>query len=170
MSDENKVKMESNPELARQVSQSNATGYSAEYVKTLRDEAASWRTKLRETEGELNTLKETQQIAELDATIGVELKKRNIAVNPAWVDITEGQTVEQAVDTFVKKYPTVIPQETLTVESPQQRSTRKPMSTEKTNTNVQSAVVTDVGAIKRDPIARAKLRDHYRGLLGKVGS
>lgn len=42
-------------------------GYSAEYVQELRNEAASWRTKLRETEGELK--KANDQITELSKKV-----------------------------------------------------------------------------------------------------
>lgn len=142
-----------------------STGYSAEYVKTLRDENAGWRTKLRETETELTTLRDIQAGEKLDATIGVELTKRGVEANPAWVDLTEGQTIPQAVDAFLVKYPSIAAVRQEEVNEPAPRSTHKPMGTQKQNTNVQTGAVSDIAAIRKDPVARAKLRDIYRGML-----
>ena len=49
----------SNSDTGDQNKMDQNAGYSAEYVKSLRDEAASWRTKLRETETEVSNLKQT---------------------------------------------------------------------------------------------------------------
>lgn len=139
--------------------QPNNTGsYSTEYVKELRDEAASWRTKFREAETKAKTLEETIAKTIRDEGIKSELSKRGLNVDPDFIKVEQGQTVEQAIDGFLKKYPQFSSQQPPT-------PTRKPMHTEKTNTNIPSIPDNDYQAVKNDPVARAKLREQYRAML-----
>lgn len=73
---------------------SQNTGFSEDYVKSLRDEAASWRTKFRELQSQTVT-----------KDIEIELAKHNIKAKPSWVEIQEGQTVQEAVETFKTEFP-----------------------------------------------------------------
>jgi len=150
------------------------TGYSADYVRELRDEAASWRTKLRDSETKYQTLEKSVQEATVKATLGEELSKRGVKVNPEWIKIGQGQTTAQAVDLFLKEYPQFAAGNTddgdvITAQAadttPDPRSQQRPQTTKKANSNVQVGKVSDLQAIKKDPVARAKVRDLYRSLV-----
>lgn len=149
------------------------TGYSAEYVKTLRDEAAAWRTKLRETETEIQTLKQTIQKTQIDNTIGKELEKRGLKINPSWIQIEEGMAPDKAVDKFLKDYPQLAGSTGDIHASTEQNHTvppnagRKPMVPNSQNTNIENTAKSELSAIKKDPVAREKLRGLYRGLLAQ---
>jgi hypothetical protein len=141
------------------------TGYSAEYVKELRDEAASWRTKLRDTETKYQTLESSIKEGVLNASIGEELKKRNITADPTWVKaLVEGGNVIAGVDKFLEKYPQFAPSDSTSVIP---KATQRAMPVKKENTNTQLPKVDDVQALKADPVARAKLRDQYRSMIGR---
>lgn len=158
-------------------------GFPLEYVEKLRYENASGRVKFRDLEKRFETLEENIKRHVTESPISDELKKRNLTIEPSWIKIEKDKSVAESVDTFLKKYPqfeskstevdftprkeTTQEKSTTTQEEKEkEKSTQKPMSTQKTNTNVQIGKVSDVGAIKKDPIARAKLRDHYHSLLG----
>lgn len=140
------------------------------YVKKLREEAASWRTKCRELEAQQH-----------HSVIEVELAKRGVVANPAWVTVEEGQSVEEAVDALVATYPSlrqtvVEPQETELIDlspQPKPRVTPKPVapSTPKSTTPKPARATTitkrNISEIRKDPQARAKARDLYRSLLQK---
>lgn len=139
-------------------------GYSADYVKSLRDEAASWRTKLRELETKYNEL-ETKVKADYTAnTIGKELEKRGVKADPTWVKVEEGMSPEQAVDKFLKDYPHL---QLTSDDSFVPKPTKKPMRPNTANSNIENTAVSELDAIKKDPIARNKVRDLYRGLLAQ---
>lgn len=147
---------------------SENTGYSAEYVKTLRDEAASWRTKLRDTEAKVTELETSIYESKTTNSISQELTSRNIKVDPKWITLEENQAPKDAVDKFLKEYPQFVAKEKGDfTPDPKPAPGRKPMQTAKPNTNVENTNVSDLEAIKTDPIARAKLRDHYRALLAR---
>jgi len=141
--------------------QTQNTGYSAEYVKELRDEAASYRTKARDANDELTTLKGIITADKTAGTINAEFTKRGIKADPKWVTLDEGQDASKAVDKFLKDYP----QFSTPQAQPPVIPGRAPMSPQRTNTNIENNAVSELGAIKNDPIARAQLRDQYRNLL-----
>lgn len=143
---------------------SSRGAYSSEYVKSLRDEAASWRTKLRELETKYTEL-ETKVKADYTAnTIGKELEKRGVKADPTWVKVEEGQSPEQAVDKFLKDYPHL---QSTSDNSFVPKPTKKPMRPNTANSNIENTAVSELDAIKKDPIARNKVRDLYRGLLAQ---
>lgn len=142
--------------------------FSEEYVKKLREEAASWRTKCRELEAQ-------QHMTQVEA----ELAKRGIQADPRWVSMEEGQTVGEAIDALVASYPSL---QTKTVEEPQgfdldfapepkPRVTPKPVapsapqSTTPKPARVNRINSRNIAEIRKDPQARAKVRDLYRSML-----
>lgn len=167
------------------------TGDPAEYEKQiaeLRRENASWRTKLRDSERELETAvaRSTKPIDNPDvaalasrmdsleknitqnltkSAVQTELEKRGVKADPSWIKVEKYESATTAVDKFLTEYPHLqSARADETVIAP--KTTQKPMSTIKPNTNVQKSKVTDIAAIKKDPIARSKLRQHYMGLVG----
>lgn len=148
--------------------------FDADYVKKLRDEAAQWRTKCRELEGQV-------AFTQIDA----ELNKRGIKADPRWVEVEEGKSISEAVDALVEKHPHLkatepVVQETqteTTVKTTGSPSVRpmppKPLVSPQTNTNAPGTSASGVlkdrsfGEIKKDPVARAKLRDLYRSLINQ---
>lgn len=139
--------------------------FDEKYVKQLRDEAAGWRTKYRELEAQ-----------GLYKDVEVELAKRNIKADPTWVEVKEGQTISQAVDSLVEQHPHLAsaPAPTPTNEkvTPEVRRPQAPRAMS-TGTHSHSDTPDNpmrdrsLDEIKKDPVARAKLRDLYRGLLEK---
>ena len=138
--------------------QPSNTGYSAEYVKELRDEAASWRTKFRDTETKFKTLEESVTNLEKTNNLKAELTKRKLDIDIDLIKVEPGVKVDVAVDNFLKKYPQ------FGQPSPQE-STRQPMIPERRNTNAPVIPDGDVAAVRKDPMAREKLRELYRGML-----
>lgn len=137
---------------------SSNTGYSTEYVKELRDEAASWRTKLRDTENRLTSLEADIAKNVKVSTIKEELSKRNLNIDVDFIKLEQGDSASTAVDNFLKKYPQFGEP---TVSEP----TRKPLPPNKRNTNAPAVINEDYAAVKKDPIARTKLRELYRSML-----
>jgi len=157
--------------------QENANGFSREYVKQLRDEAASWRVKYRELEARLGRF-------EVDR----ELLSRGIQADPKWVEIKEGQSVKEAVDEFAVKYPHLVKSNINNNQQPppgpegqpnqiDQGTRGQPKQTPSTlppNTRVSTGEhksthellqARKFNEIKKDPAARAQLRETYRSLL-----
>lgn len=148
----------------------NRSEFDADYVKKLREEAAGWRTKYRELEGQV-------AYTQVDA----EFARRGIKADPSWVTVKEGQKISEAVDDLVKKHPYLAgtePQKDapVTTETPPQAgpirpTPPRPMTFQQTDTNAPGADASGLirdrsfGEIKKDPVARAKLRDLYRGLI-----
>lgn len=140
------------------------TGYSSEYVKELRDEAATWRNKLRETETKVQQLESTLNKDRVLNTVGKELEKRGIKCDPTWIKLEEGVTPDKAVDKFLKDYPQFAQGNQ---ESFAPRSTKRPMEINSQDSNIENTAKSELDAIRKDPIAREKLRSLYRGLLAK---
>jgi hypothetical protein len=136
----------------------NPGGYSAEYVRELREEAASWRTKFRETEARVKTLEESIAGNERTSSIKAELIKRNLEIDVDLIKLEQGEKADQAVDRFLKKYPQF-------GKPAGKEPTRRPMTPEKQNTNTPHVFDEDYEAVKKDPVARTKLRELYRGML-----
>lgn len=143
--------------------------FSEDYVKKLREEAASWRTKCRNLEG-----------TQLSQQIEVELAKRGIEADPSWVTVDEGQELGEAIDVLVTQYPSLQKKDEVLEESildlepeTRPRVTPRPVapSTPKSTVPkpVRSTVISrrNISEIRKDPKARAKVRDLYRGLLAK---
>lgn len=145
----------------------NQTGFDAEYVKKLREEAAEWRTKYRELES---------QSAYKD--VSVELARRGVKADPSWIAIEDGQSIADAVESFVGKYPQLAatPQTPATTTPTHEKRTLRPspppVVTGSPNTNAANVSASgealgerSVAEVKKDPVARAKLRDTYRALI-----
>ena len=141
--------------------------FSEEYVKQLREEAAKWRTKVRELEADQHQVQVT-----------AELTKRGIQADPGWVTMEEGQNIGEAVDAFIAKYPSLTPKKVedeplFNLDEPKPRVTPKPMSPSSPATTVPKPAGTNritsrnVDEIRKDPQARAKVRSLYRELLGR---
>jgi hypothetical protein len=142
-----------------------STGFSEDYVKSLRDEAASWRTKFRELEATNRTK---------DIEIG--LAKRNIKALPSWVTITEGQSIDEALDAFANEFSHLVQsKEDTNSNTHENTSTKKPTKpftppTQKIS-NVETKDLNQILAarsledVKQDPKAREQLRDWYRSAL-----
>lgn len=137
--------------------QGGSAGYSREYVHELREEAAGYRTRLKEAETKLNEIIEKSQVDQTKTTIKSILEKKNVKVNPDWIKLEQGQNPEQAVDNFLKEYPQFA--------GSTQSSTQKPMSPERKNTTVPTSFSPDYKAEKTDPVSRAKIREQYRNML-----
>ena len=142
---------------------SNAGGkeFSLEYVQELRRENAQWRTKYKELEAQTSVLG--------------ELSSRGIKADPSWVKVAEGQSVSDAVDQMVAKYPHLVVTQEAVVEPPQVKATRETPTPEPINpappqTGPRTDTATllkerNMAEIKKDPKARKALRDEYRELL-----
>lgn len=136
--------------------------FDAEYVKKLREEAAGWRTKYRELE--------TQGLYK---DVQVELANQGIKADPTWVEIKEGQSVTDAVKDLVSKHPNLAPVEVPTVpvlsptQDPHRVQAPHVMSVTHPKTEVPSNPLHErsVEEIKKDPVARSRLRDLYRAKL-----
>lgn len=136
--------------------------FDQEYVSKLREEAAQWRTKYRELEAQ-GLYKDVQ----------LEFAKRNITADPSWVEITEGQSISDAVDGLVAKHPNLsaptLVAPTLPPEVPSPKRVQGPSvitaGPSHTDTPVKPFRDRTPGEIKKDPVARSKLRDQYRALL-----
>lgn len=144
---------------------SGRSAFSPEYVKELREEAASWRTKFREVEAKVQTLEQTIQVGAIVSNVKNEIEKRGLKINPEFITIGEDGDAAKAVDAFLDEYP----QFAVTTEPPRraQNFDTKPIPSTKTNTNNNPARKGNIMDIKNDPIARAKLRDQYRSMLGR---
>ena len=150
--------------------------FSEKYVRSLREEAASWRVKCRdmETKMSLNSIKS-------------ELNKRGIKADPSWIKVNEGQTVDTAIEVLLKDYPH------LAVESEGNETQELDPLSEIINKKVevgkmpkpskpdpksygheskapnQSLKHRQINEIKEDPKARALLREQYRTMLSTEG-
>jgi hypothetical protein len=154
--------------------QSNDAGrtsaFSPDYVKELREEAASWRTKFRETESKVQTLEQQIHYATVVSSVKSEIDKRGLKINPDFITLGEDGDVTKAVDKFLEEYPQFGNTESTTQITNQKTEVKKgvrPITNERTNTNTQSSSSKNIQDIKNDPIARAKLRDQYRSALGR---
>lgn len=138
--------------------------FDEKYVAKLREEAAQWRTKLRELEAQ-NLYKDVE----------VEFAKRGIQADPTWVEVKEGEDISKAVDALVSKHPNLAgspaPTPTLptTNETPEVRRPQLPRVMQagpKHSDNPDKPFhERAVSEIKKDPVARSKLRDLYRAKL-----
>lgn len=140
------------------------------YVKKLREENAKWRNQVRELEAQNET-----------AEVQVELAKQGIVADPRWVSVNEGQSVEDAVSKMKEEYPHLAQTVTPTTEKvdvldfelelPVEKPKVKPLApATQLSTTPKPARATrinsrNIAEIRKDPVARSKIRDAYRGLL-----
>ena len=143
-----------------QIQNHNAnTGYSQEYVSSLRDEAASWRTKLRESEEKSENMLKTQFHNEVNSV----LKNKGLSnIKAEWIESIDAESIDLAVDKFVEQNPLFKSDQTII-----KKETKQPMNTTKENTNSNNRFESnpDLASIRKDPIARSKMREQYRTLL-----
>jgi hypothetical protein len=141
--------------------------FDADYVKSIRQESAKYRTQVKDLKSELEGYKGLE--AQLTAIrIENEFIRRGIKAEPQWVQIQEGETPSAAVDGFLEKYPQFAggsateaqEQEETKVEP---KSVPKAMSPKPTNT--REIPQRSLDEIKQDPSARSNLTDLYRDLL-----
>jgi len=154
-----------------------ATGFSKDYVDTLRQEAAGWRTKYQE---------EVHKNATLE--VGNVLAQRGIKAEPHWVERAQGLTAEQAVDAFLVKHPHLATtevgdfkekdgtpggKETATVtrkvgpKVPEAKTGGTPTGKADPAQAHPMESVRNLNEIKADPKARAAVAANYRELLAQ---
>jgi hypothetical protein len=130
-------------------------GATANELAKLRRENATWRRKYREAE------------------VSIELVRRGVQAEPSWVKVAEDEEVAAAVERFVLQYPNLAPGgQVEEYEEPAPRPTAPaalPTSPRKANTPgppPKGALVNrNLEEIKKDPVARQRLREEYRELL-----
>lgn len=141
--------------------------FDAEYVKSIRQESAKYRTQAKELKSELEGYKGLE--AQLTAIrIENEFIRRGIQAEPQWVQIQEGETPSQAVDHFLEKYPQFAGGSFEGQEKDEPKAEPKDipkaMSPKPTNTR-EVPSNRSLDEIKNDPAARSNLTDLYRDLL-----
>lgn len=141
------------------------SAFTADYVRELREEAASWRTKFRETEGKVTDLSNKLEAITTSAKVTEELAKRGLKINPKFITLGEDKDPVKAVDSFLEEYPQ-FGSEAFSPE-PRRKEVGKPNPASKDNSNKPSARRGNIMDAAKDPIARAKLRDQYRSMLGR---
>jgi len=143
--------------------------FSEDYVKSLREESASYRTKVRDLEVKL-----------FQNEVKGELQSQGIKAEAKWVEVKEGESVQAAVARFKDEYPHLVAQPEPTI-SPLERLTKRkvkveglkptaPSSQEPVAKNtVTSFNTSTVNELKKDPKARADIREYYREMLRNQG-
>lgn len=148
--------------------------FDREYVKSLRQEAARYRTEAKELKSELESYRMLE--AQINTVrVEAELTKRNVIADPSWIQLAEGQNPVEAVDNFLEKYPQFkTGQIESSIEDKESKSSKdvpkiiSPNSNKASNPSSVPAGTLgnrDLKQIKDDPIARTNLRDLYRDLL-----
>jgi hypothetical protein len=141
----------------------NGTGFSAEYVEQLRKENASWRKKVRELEA-----------AHTVTEVGLELAKRGVEADPLWVKLEEGQSVQEAVESFIERYPRLVATNGAPMaheESPTLRTAPTPLNPSPKHVNTPgpsaggSLAHRSLEEIRKDPLARKALQEQYQEML-----
>jgi hypothetical protein len=143
--------------------------FDKDYVKSLRAEAAKYRTELKETKEQLNQYQtlETQIHA---VRIENELIRRGVDAKPEWVEFQPDMSPSQAVDNFLEKFP----QFSGGVSETPKAEVKKVPKAISPNPNTASKEAPfpsgnlgtrDLNELKQDPMARNNIRDLYRDLL-----
>lgn len=136
--------------------------FDADYVKSLRSEAAKYRQRVKSLETELEGYHGLDaQLREV--RIENELARRGINAEAAWVQMGADQSPAQAVDSFLEKYPMFGVGEKEPEVDPKQ--VPKAMTPSPTNHNDTAWGKAGLDDIKQDPVARQNLTDVYRDLL-----
>lgn len=140
--------------------------FDADYVKSLRQEAAKYRNQTKDLKSELEGYKGLE--AQISAIrIENEFMRRGISAEPQWVQIQEGQSPSEAVDNFLVKYPQFSngsAGESVEESKVEPKTFPQAMPPKPTNT-VHNSLTRDLKDIKEDPVARSNLTDLYRDLL-----
>ena len=143
--------------------------FDKDYVKSLRSEAARYRTELKDAKTELDQYKilETQIHT---VRIENELIRRGITAQPEWIEFNNGMSPSQAVDNFLEKFPQFSggvsePEKAEPKKVPKAISPNQNKSTKEAGLPSGTLGTRDLDAIKQDPIARNNIRDLYRDLL-----
>lgn len=143
--------------------------FDKDYVKSLRAEAARYRTELKEVKTELDQYK-TLETQIHTVRIENELIRRGITAKPEWVEFNDGMSPSQAVDNFLEKFP----QFSGGVSEPEKAEPKKVPKAISPNPNTASKEAPypsgtlgsrGLDEIKADPMARNNIRDLYRDLL-----
>ena len=145
--------------------------FDADYVKELRSEAAKYRNKAKDLEGQLKKYSSLEgQITEMK--IENELVRRGVQADPSWIKLNDGQQISEAVDSFLEKYPQFAPfSVNEEEEAPRRKTYPQALPTDPGNAGVPGPPAKgpfsgrDIDSVKEDPKARSQLRDHYRQLL-----
>jgi hypothetical protein len=145
---------EENKENSKQV-------FDIEYVKKLREENASWRTKYREMEQKQGVL--------------AEFQTRGIKADPRWVVLEEGKTVTECVDRLLEEFPNLksderspdLQRKPSGGPTPKPDNSSNPFKNSNTPGDKPLGLLKErsVQELKKDPIARSQLRSEYRALL-----
>ena len=144
--------------------------FDKDYVKSLRAEAAKYRTELKEVRSELDQYK-TLGTQINTVRVENELIRRGITANPEWVDFQDGQSPSQAVDNFLEKFPQFVGGVSEPETSVEPKKVPKAISPNQNNAIKEAGLPSgtlgtrDIDAIKQDPMARNNIRDLYRDLL-----
>jgi len=143
--------------------------FDKDYVKSLRAEAAKYRTELKETRLELDQYKTLEKQIHT-VRIENELIRRGVKANPEWIEFGSDMSPSQAVDNFLEKFPQFVDG----VSEPEKVEPKKvpkaispnPNTASKESSYPSGALGTrDLSEIKKDPMARNNIRDLYRDLL-----
>jgi hypothetical protein len=135
--------------------------FTAEYVKQLRDENATWRKKVRELEVQTTT-----------DQVSLEFARRGVQADPSWLRIPDGSSVAEAVDQFLVQYPNLAPPGGEPDPDPPQRTpVPAPLPAQQRNANTPGPPARGLLSqrtleeIKKDPVARKQLVETYRAQL-----
>jgi len=140
--------------------------FDADYVKSVRQEAAKYRNQNKDLRSELEGFKG------LEAQIGAirienEFIRRGISAEPQWVQVQEGESPSQAVDTFLAKYPQFgngSSEGSLEETKVEPKDFPAAMPPKPTNTSHEPRA-RDLDSIRNDPAAKTNFTDLYRDLL-----
>lgn len=154
--------------------QNDTKTFDQEYVKELRSEAAGYRTQLRELQREVSSYKHLEgEIAQLK--VENELVKRGVNAEASWIKVGQDQTVAEAVDKFLEKYPQFLPQAPMSDEltpNPQRVEIPNTIAPPAGNANRSDKprmhkVFGDrsISDIENDAVARRDLSIIYQSLL-----
>jgi hypothetical protein len=144
-----------------------SSAFSPDYVKELREEAASWRTKFREAETKAITLEQSIHQMTTGAKVKEEIAKRGLKINPDFIKLDKDGDATKAIDAFLEEYPQFAAESTQVPSQTQPRRGVKPVTVEKPHSMSQPLSSNKIMDAKNDPMARAKLRDQYRLALGR---
>jgi hypothetical protein len=149
------------------------TGYSETYVKQLREEAASWRTKFRELQSQFQSKE-----------IETGLAQRGIKAKASWVEVKEGQSLSEALDAFAEEFPHLVStkeeEEEKTTVQPDDKITKtmsnRPKPLAPPPTNIVTGEVKDLSKhladrslnqLKDDPKSRKLVQEFYVNALAQ---
>jgi len=142
------------------------------YVKSLREEAAGYRTQVRDLKSQLEDYRSLEgQIHTLK--IENELYRRGIEADPSFIQLKPNQAVSEAVDNFLAKYPQFVPQIVQPTEpTPQPAEIPNTIPPQAGNANTPGARPVMFGDrsimdMAQDPVARQQITAMYQNKLHK---